>query len=120
MKRVHTIVQPFGSSAAFGWSSLGATPFCVAAARPVGGRVAGPSLAASFPPALLESALAVWKASVRQTGRISKLHEEVSQVLWSLGMVHTNEHITPDGLFCVDIAMQDSKVCSLLCCAMCC
>jgi hypothetical protein len=56
---------------------------------------------------------------VRQTGRMSKLHEDVSQVLWSLGMVHTNEHITPDGLFCVDIAMQDNKVCSLLCCSMC-
>jgi hypothetical protein len=57
---------------------------------------------------------------VRQTGRISKLHEEVSQVLWSLGMVHTNEHITPDGLFCVDIALQDSKVSSLLVFSVCC
>ena len=84
---------------------------CVlAAARPVGGRIPGPSLAASFPPALLESALAVWQASVQQTGRMSRLHEEVSRVLWSLGIAHTNEHITPDGLFCIDIALQDSKV----------
>ena len=75
--------------------------------------MAGPALAASFPPGLLESALAVWKASVCQTGRISKLHEEVSRVLWSLGIVHTNEYITPDGLFCVDIALQDNKVCPL-------
>ena len=68
------------------------------------------SLANSFPPALLEGALAVWKGSVRQTGRMSKLHEQVSQALWSLGIPHTNDHITPDGLFCVDIALQDIKV----------
>lgn len=78
----------------------------------MGGRIVGPStpLALSFPPALLEGALAVWKGSVRQTGRISKLHEQVSQALWSLGIPHTNEHITFDGLFCLDIALQDNKV----------
>lgn len=75
-----------------------------------GGRLHGPPLSASFPPALLESALAVWKGSVRQIGRTSKLHEEVSQMLWSLGIVHSNEQITSDGLFCVDIALQDNKV----------
>ena len=76
------------------------------------GRIVGPSasLALSFPPALLEGALAVWKGSVRQTGRMSKLHERVSEALWSLGIPHTNEHITSDGLFCVDIALQDNKV----------
>ena len=72
--------------------------------------MAGPSLAASFPSALLESALAVWKASVRQTGRMSKLHEQVSQALWSLSIPHSNDHLTPDGLFCVDIALEGSKV----------
>lgn len=76
--------------------------------------MAGPSLALSFPPALLEGSLAVWKASVRQSGRISKLHEQVSQALWGLGIPHTNEHITSDGLFCVDIALQDNKVSSAL------
>lgn len=81
------------------------------AARPaLGGRLPGPSLAASFPAALLESALAVWKASVRQTGRMSKLHEQVSQALWALAIPHTNEHITSDALFCVDIALEGSKV----------
>ena len=81
------------------------------AARPaLGGRLPGPSLAASFPPALLESALAVWRASVRQTGRMSKLHEQVSQALWAMSMPHTNEHLTLDGLFCVDIALEGSKV----------
>ena len=74
----------------------------------------GAPLSASFPRALLESALAVWKASVRQTGRISKLHEEVSRLLWSLGILHSNQHITADGLFCVDIALQDQQVLLLL------
>ena len=69
---------------------------------------------ANFPPALLDSALAVWKASVRQTGRISRMHEEVSRALWSLGIAHTNEQITSDGLFCVDIALQDTQVGLLL------
>ena len=69
---------------------------------------------AAFPPALLESALTVWKSSVRQTGRISRLHEEVSRTLWSLGVAHTNEHITPDGLFCVDMAIPDTQVCFCL------
>lgn len=41
---------------------------------------------------------------------MSKLHEEVSRLLWSLGILHTNQHITPDGLFCVDIALQDQQV----------
>lgn len=70
----------------------------------------GAPLSASFPRALLESSIAVWKASVRQTGRMSKLHEEVSCLLWSLGILHSNHHITADGLFCVDIALQDQQV----------
>ena len=75
-----------------------------------GGRLQAAALSASFPPALLESAEAVWKAAVRQTGRLSKLQEEVSHVLWSLGIAHTHQHITSDGLFCLDIALQDNKV----------
>ena len=76
-----------------------------------------PSLSASFPGPLLESALTVWKASVGQVGRVSKLHEEVSRLLWSLGILHSNHHLTPDGLFCVDIALQDRQVGSAtLCC----
>ncbi|KAL3149096.1 hypothetical protein ABBQ32_001939 [Trebouxia sp. C0010 RCD-2024] len=74
------------------------------------GHLHAPPLSASFPEPLLESALAVWKASVRQVGRISKLHEEVSRLLWSLAILHTNHHLTPDGLFCVDIALQDQQV----------
>lgn len=74
------------------------------------GQIHGAPLSTRFPRPLLESALPVWKASVGQTGRMSKLHEEVSRLLWSLGILHTNQHITPDGLFCVDIALQDQQV----------
>lgn len=41
--------------------------------------------------------------------QISKLHEEVSRVLWAMGVFHTNEALTPDGLFCVDIALEGEK-----------
>ena len=74
------------------------------------GHIHGAPLSTRFPRPLLESALPVWKASVGQTGRMSKLHEEVSRLLWSLGILHTNQHITPDGMFCVDIALQDQQV----------
>ena len=40
-------------------------------------------------------------------------------MLWSLGIVHSNEQITSDGLFCVDIALQDNKVGMLLFCVAC-
>lgn len=80
--------------------------------------VHGAPLSASFPRPLLESALPVWKASVGQTGRMSKLHEEVSCLLWSLGILHTNQHITSDGLFCVDIALQDQQVTSAASCCL--
>ena len=76
------------------------------------GRLHGAPLSASFPRPLQESALAVWKACVQQTGtgRMSKVHEEVSRLLWGLGILHTNHHVTADGLFCVDIALQDQQV----------
>ena len=44
------------------------------------------------------------------TGHLSRLHEEVSGALSSFGVQHTNQHVTQDGLFCVDIALQGGKV----------
>ncbi len=41
--------------------------------------------------------------------QISKLHEEVSRVLWAMGVFHVDDAITPDGLFCVDIALEGEK-----------
>ena len=43
-------------------------------------------------------------------GHLSRLHEEVSGALLSVGVQHTNQHVTQDGLFCVDIALQGGKV----------
>lgn len=43
--------------------------------------------------------------------QISKLHEEVSRVLWAMGVFHVDDAITPDGLFCVDIALEGEKAC---------
>ena len=43
-------------------------------------------------------------------GHLSRLHEEVSGTLFSFGIQHTNQHVTQDGLFCVDIALQGGKV----------
>jgi hypothetical protein len=65
--------------------------------------------AAHFPHMLLENAGLSWKAGIRKTGRMSKLHEEVSGVLWELGVAHENEHII-DGLFCVDICLENERV----------
>ena len=47
-------------------------------------------------------------------GHLSRLHEEVSGALLSVGVQHTNQHVTQDGLFCVDIALQGGKVSILL------
>ncbi len=44
------------------------------------------------------------------SGHLSRLHEEVSGALFSVGVQHTNQHVTQDGLFCVDIALQGGKV----------
>lgn len=32
------------------------------------------------------------------------------QVLWSMGVKHSTHHITFDGLFCVDIALEGEQV----------
>jgi hypothetical protein len=52
----------------------------------------------------------VWRQSVHSASRASKLHEDVSRVLWTLGVSHKNNEITSDGLFCVDIALDGGKV----------
>ena len=66
--------------------------------------------AAHFPHALLESAERAFKATVAAGSRPSKLQQEVALRLWELGVVHDVQHLTPDGLFLVDIALRDCKV----------
>jgi hypothetical protein len=70
----------------------------------------GSSLAEQFPPALAAKAERVWRAAVHPAPRASKLQEDVSRVLWSLGVAHKNNELTADGLFCVDIALDGENV----------
>ncbi len=44
-------------------------------------------------------------------GADQQAHEEVSRVLWAMGVFHVDDAITPDGLFCVDIALEGEKAC---------
>ena len=69
-----------------------------------------PSLKNCFHPQLLEAAEEVWRANARQTGRVSRLHEEISRALWGLGILHCNQNITADGLFCLDITLDNTNV----------
>ena len=41
---------------------------------------------------------------------ISKLHTDVSAALNSLNMPHTNEFLTEDQLFSIDIALNQQKI----------
>ncbi|KAK9819771.1 hypothetical protein WJX72_002182 [[Myrmecia] bisecta] len=75
-----------------------------------GSQLGTPSVASLFPPGLLEDAATIWKQAIHRSGRMSKLQEEVSRVLWSLGVIHRTDHITMDGLFCVDIALENDRV----------
>ncbi|KAK9814919.1 hypothetical protein WJX73_002051 [Symbiochloris irregularis] len=77
-----------------------------------GQQLASAQLAAGFslPPALLEPARAAWVADVRRSGRLTKLHEEVSRVLWRMGVLHRSDHVMADGLVCVHMALDGDKV----------
>ena len=75
-----------------------------------GAQLPGSSLAELFPKALAARAERVWRASVQTAARSSKLQEDVSRVLWSLGVSHKNSEVTSDGLFCVDIALEGENV----------
>ena len=66
-------------------------------------------LAASFPEPLMESARQVWRGGLQRSGYLSKMHEEVSRVLWRMGVLHRNEHVMCT-MFCVDIALEGDKV----------
>ena len=75
--------------------------FCCAA------KVAGALAPAKhFPHALLQRAERVYKAGASASAQPSRLQQEVSCRLWEMGVQHTTQHITPDGLFSVDIALH--------------
>ena len=65
----------------------------------------------SFPPQLQELGKQSWLAAVQRSAHLSKFQEEVSRVLWRMGVLHRNAHILQDGMFCVDIALEGDKVC---------
>ena len=75
-----------------------------------GVQLPGSSLAEQFPKDLAARAERVWRTSVNQAARSSKLQEDVSRVLWTLGVAHKNNELTSDGLFCVDIALEGENV----------
>ena len=60
----------------------------------------------------------MWRANVRQRGRISRLHEQISRALWGLGILHHSQSITADGLFCLDITLDDTSVRSSFHCSL--
>lgn len=73
-------------------------------------RLPNSSLADKFPEGLARRAERVWRAGVHPLARTSKLQDDVSAVLWSLGVAHKSNEVTADGLFCVDIALEGGKV----------
>lgn len=77
-----------------------------------GSRTAGAGL--TWPAPLADEALRVWRAGLRsgRPGQVGKLHDEVSRVLWAMGVFNTKEAVTPDGLFCVDVALEGEKACA--------
>ena len=80
---------------------------CCAAKR--AGAVAPPE---QFPHALLQRAERVYKAGATARLQPGRLLQEVSCRLHELGVHHQVQHLTPDSLFCVDIALQGCKVCA--------
>lgn len=44
------------------------------------------------------------------TLRDPSAQESVSKALWKMGITHTTQHLTSDGLFCVDIALGSEQV----------
>lgn len=47
-----------------------------------------------------------------QGTQVSKLRDEVSRVLWSMGVYHADDPVTSDGIFRADIALDGEKVSS--------
>lgn len=45
--------------------------------------------------------------------------DSVSKALWKMGISHKTQHLTADGLFCVDIALDDEQVGGTRCSPVC-
>lgn len=94
------------------WACGGLKEGCVLsfAIHLAGLQLPGTSLAEQFPEGIAVRAERVWRSSVHTAVRSAKLQDDVSRVLWSLGVTHKNNELTADGLFCVDIALEGENV----------
>jgi len=59
---------------------------------------------------LLGEAEHAWKRTVQKKTWLSPLHKAVSLTLWRLGIVHHDNQITPDSMFCVDILLEGTNI----------
>ena len=67
-------------------------------------------LVKAFPPELVDAIRQAWRLGVQREAQLGPLHEEVSRVLWRLGVLHRNQCILADGMICVDIALEGDRV----------
>ena len=58
----------------------------------------------NLPPELMQRAHRTWTTTAKNV-RISHLHSEVSQLLNTMGIPHTVEHLTDGELFSMDLAI---------------
>lgn len=63
----------------------------------------------SLDPELMRICMAAWKSQVSEV-TISEFHSEVSRTLNAMGIPHTLEHLTDDGLFSMDIALPEEHI----------
>lgn len=103
----HALIGALGAARMPLQAGIGAEPASAVCAVKRAGAVAP---AAQFPHLLLDEAERVFKSALQATAQPSKLQQEVSARLWDLGIQHSSQHLTGDGLFCVDIALHDSQV----------
>jgi hypothetical protein len=48
--------------------------------------------------------------AVGHTTVMLPMQEAVSKTLWRMGISHSTQHLTSDGMFCVDIALDGEQV----------
>jgi hypothetical protein len=66
----------------------------------------------TLPSGILEMSLEVVRAQVRETASLtaSGTQRDIGEALGRLGIAHEREHLTPDGLFSIDLAILDRRI----------
>ncbi|KAK9812353.1 hypothetical protein WJX73_004610 [Symbiochloris irregularis] len=67
-------------------------------------------LTRGFTDEMVEAIKGAWRLGVQRDGQLATLHEQVSRVLWRMGVVHRNQHILFDGMVCVDIVLEGDTI----------